>query len=156
MKKNSLKKSRFFHYFRSHERSELPEHKKIEISVRVLRNFQNVENVGFRFDSGKNQYFWSKNRYFESILFFAIRFSLGPILYRQHRNRNGRAVIQRFGILKLMTFFLGTRFFLKTVWKCYGKLVVILVIIFKTVFSKNRIKILLALVIQLFVGFSYY
>ena len=36
--------------------------------------------------------------------FFAIQFSLEPILYRQNRNRNGRA-IQRFGILKLMTLF---------------------------------------------------
>ena len=44
-------------------------------------------------------------------------------------------------------FFLGTRFFTKTIWKYYLKLVVILVIIFLTVFSKNRMKISLDLVI---------
>ena len=46
--------------------------------------------------------------------FFAIRFSLEPILHRQNRNQN-RQAIQRFEILKLMTFVLGTRFFRKTV-----------------------------------------
>ena len=39
-----------------------------------------------------------------SYRFFAIRFLLEPILCRQNRNRNRRA-IQRFGILKLMAFF---------------------------------------------------
>ena len=43
--------------------------------------------------------------------FFAIRFSLEPILNGQNRNRNG-PTIKRFRILKLMTFFfLETRFF---------------------------------------------
>ena len=94
-----------------------------------------------------NRFFWSKNRYFESVLrknwyryFESILWSKNryfePILYRQNRNRNGRA-IQRLEFWDWWLFFLGARFLPKTVWKCYWKLEVILVIIFITVFSKS-------------------
>ena len=101
---------------------------------RIFRILPNGRNVRFRFDSWKVDTFGRRigilNR------FFAIRFSLKPILYRQ--NRDG--MDEPFGALEFWNwwpFFFRNLVFSKNRMKMLLEIVVILVIIFITVFSKN-------------------
>ena len=98
-----------------------------------------------------NRFFWSKNRYFESILrknryFESILWSKNryfePILYRQNRNRNGRA-IQRLEFWDWWLFFFRNPLFAKNRMKMLLEIRGNFSNNFYNGFFKKRIRILL-------------